>query len=216
MNTPLKFAAICLLALSSAVIPVFGQKRTCSCDAAPGRTCHGTVTCPDGCTSLCGAGDTCYLSCWSDGFQPRITIKFVEKTGQEIAALLSAKIRKRIEFIPNPRNANATYDLELKDDDLFNVLNYLYKRGKVRFDGSDFSKIYDLRKQVRQGKKISVNLSGPVEDAVAKLAFASGKRLRITSGDPRRIISLTMQDASLDQIIARLSESAGVKIQDKD
>jgi len=214
MNTSPMFAVVLFLALIGITAPASGQKKiSCACEAAPGRTCHGSVSCPDGCTSLCGAGDTCYMSCWSNGFEPRITIKFVKKTGQEIASLLSAKTHKRIVFIPDPRNATAKYDLELKDDDVFNVLNYLFKRGRVIFDGADFSNIRNLRNQMKQGKRIAVNFNGPAKDAVAKLAFTSGRRLRITSGDPEKIVSISMHEATLDEILVRFWETAGIKIQ---
>src|SRR6267154_1288968 len=126
-----------------------GQQYTCSCEAAAGRTCHGEVKCPDGCTSLCGPGDACYLSCSSNVFQSRITAKLVQKTGQEIAAELSAQSHQRIEFISFPRKAGARYNLNLKNDDLFNALKYLYKRGKVRYAGYDFSEVIEMRKQLK-------------------------------------------------------------------
>lgn len=189
------------------------QSVSCACDPAPGRTCHGTITCPNGCTSLCGSGDSCYLSCRSDTFKSRVTAKYVQKTGQEIAALLSTETHKRIEFVPFPRNEGQKYDLQLKDDDLFNVLNYLYKRGKVRFDNVDFSRIRKLRLELHGGKKISINFVGvSAQDAVSRLSFASGKRLRIKSGDPNKIISVSMSDATLNDIVSQISKTAGVSI----
>lgn len=196
------FAAQCL-----------GQKVSCSCESAPGRTCRGIVNCPDGCTSLCGTGDNCYLACRTDYFEPRVTFKVSEKTAQEIAALLSSKIRKRIEFIPDMRKQTERFNLDVKNDDVFNVLNFLYKKGRVKFDGVDFGKLKELRKQVKQGRKVSTSFTGiPVKDVVAILAFTSGKRFRVTAGDPERIISISISEASLDEIIARVAATAGVKI----
>jgi hypothetical protein len=103
--------------------------------------------------------------------------------------------------------------LELNDDDLFNVMNYLSRRGKVRFNGLDFFELQKLRRQLKGGKKISVKFVGiPAKDAVSRLAFISGKRLRIQQGDPEQNISVTMQDATLNQIIARISENGHVTI----
>lgn len=140
-------------------------------------------------------------------------MKFVKKTGEEIAAALSAKTGMRIQFTPYPRNVGRKYDLELKNDDLYNALNWLSNRGTVRFEGSDFYKFRELRKQVRGGKRFSVNLLGmTAQDAVVRLAFASGKRFHIRSGDPTRVISLSMQDATLNEILDRLEETADVRI----
>jgi hypothetical protein len=202
---------VLLVFLSS--LAALGQQVSCSCDSAPGRTCHGVVKCPDGCTSLCGPGDACYLSCRSNTVEPRITTKFVKQTGQEIAGQLSSQTHQRIEFIPDRRNQTALYDLELNNDDLFNALKYLYKRGKVRFNGLDFLELQKLRKQLKDGKKISVKFVGiPAKDAVSRLAFVSGKRLRIQQGDPEQNISVMMQDATLNQIIARISETGHLTI----
>lgn len=114
------FLASAVVLLTCFVGVIQGQRVSCSCDPAPGRTCKAVVTCPDGCTSLCGTGDSCYVSCRTDAFEPRVTMTFVGKTGEEIAASLSAKIRKRIQFTPFPKNKDRKYDLNLKNDDLFN------------------------------------------------------------------------------------------------
>jgi len=47
------------------------------------------------------------------------------------------------------------YDLDIKDDDIWNALNFLYKRGNVKIGGLDFGKLRDLRKEMRNGKKVS-------------------------------------------------------------
>jgi hypothetical protein len=128
---------------------------------------------------LCGPRDACYLSCRSNTFQSRITAKFAQKTGQEIAAELSAQSHQRIEFTPDPRQAKAKYDLVLKNDDLFNALKYLYGRGKVFFNGRDFSNVIDMRKLLKDGKRISINFMGiSAQDAVARQTKASQYQCR--------------------------------------
>jgi hypothetical protein len=190
-----------------------GQKYTCSCDPGPGRTCHGEVKCPDGCTSLCGSGDTCYLACRSNSLQIHITAKLVQKTGQEIAAELSAQSQQRVEFTPYTRTAKARYDLELRNDDLFHALAFLSEKGNIRFNGYDFSELRDLRKQLKDGKRISVNFTEiPVKEALSRLAFFSGEPFGIEEGDPEQKISVVMKEATLDEIIERISKVAQVTI----
>lgn len=214
MNLRLIRIAPFLLILSSAAPVASGQKTTCSCEKAPNNTCHGTVTCPDGCTALCGSGDTCYLSCRKDLLNTRITVKFVRKEGQEIASVLSERTHTRIEFVPYPRNVNARYDLELKDDDIWNACNFLNKRGNIKIRGVDFERLIKLRGEMRKGSKISVNFSGiPVRDVLAKLSFMSGVPFHVTSGDAEKLVSVSLHHVTLEKIVARVSAMASVKIE---
>lgn len=141
------------------------QRSICSCARAPGRTAEGKVNCPDGCTSFCGSGDSCYLSCRSGVLSPRITVSLVHKTGNEIAADLSKSLSTKVAFVPYPRNVRARYDVDIRNDDGFNVLNYLNKQGKVTIGGVDFGKLRELLKEVRKDK-ISATFFGSVKDFV--------------------------------------------------
>jgi hypothetical protein len=102
----------------------------------------------------------------------------------------------------------------MKDEDLFNALKYLDRRGKVKFDGIDFLEIQSLRRQIKDGKKISsITFTGvSARDAVSRLAFISGKRLRIQKGDSQQNVSVSMKDATLNEILARISETGHVTI----
>jgi hypothetical protein len=203
-----------LLFILSTAAPVTLSQKSCSCEKAPNSTCHGIVTCPDGCTALCGSGDSCYLSCRKDLLNTRITVRFVKKEGQEIASVLSERTRTRIEFVPYPRNLHARYDLELKDDDIWNACNFLNERGNVRIRGVDFEKLKELRGEMRKGRRFSVNFNGiAVRDAVAKLSFMSGLPFRVKSGDPEKLVSISLEKVTLDNIVVRISERAGVKIE---
>lgn len=145
--------------LNRAELAITGQSSICSCEKAPGRTAEGRINCPDGCTSFCGSGDSCYLSCRSGVLSPRITVNLVQKTGNEIAANLSKDLNTEVTFLPSRRNARARYDVDIRNDDGFNVLNYLNKQGKVTIGGVDFGKIRELLKEVRKDK-ISATLFG--------------------------------------------------------
>jgi hypothetical protein len=211
MRSHLTIAAL-FLVLSTAPA-VLGQKTTCSCEKAPNSTCHGFVTCLDGCTALCGSGDTCYLSCRKDLLNTRITVKFVKKEGQEIASVLSELTHARIEFVPYPRNLHARYDLEIKADDIWNACNFLNERGDVKVRGVDFERLIRLRGEMRKGSKISVNFTGiPVRDAVARLSFMSGLPFHVKSGDAEKLVSISLQELTLDKVVTHISAMAGVKI----
>ena len=215
MNMILTIAAL-LLSLNTLAHVVAGQQVTCSCEKASDRTCHGSVTCPNGCSALCGSKDTCYLSCRNDVLYPRVSIKLVEKTGQEIASVLSAQTHKHVEFVPYPRNARAKYDLDIKVDDIWNALNFLSQRGNVKIGGVDFEKLKALRREMRKGKKVSVTFTRiPVKAAVDDLSFMSGLPFQVKSGNAEKLLSISLRQATVTQIIDRISATAGVTVEKK-
>jgi hypothetical protein len=124
-------------------------KTTCSIEKTAKRTCFGRVSCPSGCTSAAGSGDTCFLACRADVFSPRISLKFSQKTGDEIASALSQELHQRITFKPLSRYKGARYDLEFDDDDAFNALNFLARQGIVKFNGLDLREITRLLQRRR-------------------------------------------------------------------
>jgi hypothetical protein len=125
-------------------------RTTCSCEKTPKRTCFGKVSCPDGCTSAAGSDDSCFLACRADVFSPRISVKFSQKTGVEIVAALSQQLHQKIKFTPNARYRAVRYDLEITDDDVWNVLRFLAKQGVVKFNGVDLQEIGELLKGRRK------------------------------------------------------------------
>jgi hypothetical protein len=131
-----------------------------------------------------------------------------------IASVLSERTHTRIEFVPYPRNLHARYDLELKDDDIWNACNFLNERGNVKVRGVDFARLIKLRGEMRKGRKFSVNLNAiPVRDAVARLSFMSGVPLRVKSGDAEKLVSISLQKVTLDKIVASISAMASIKIE---
>lgn len=151
--------------LFSAFTTSGSAQTSCSCEKIRNSTCRGTITCPNGCTGLCGPDDTCYLSCGSDLLYERITVKFVNKKGEEIAATLSGQTHKKIEFRPYRRNASTRYNLEIKKDDIWNALNFLDRRGNVKINGVNFSALRKLRSEMNMGKKVSMTFIGIPGDA---------------------------------------------------
>lgn len=127
---------------------VSGQETSCSCEKS-GSTCRGTVTCPHGCSALCGSKDVCVFSCARGLLGVRLTIKLVNQRGQQIASALSARTNKKIRFTPYAQYARERYDLEMKNDDIWNALSFLDKYGKVSIDGTAFS---TLKKLMRKNK----------------------------------------------------------------
>lgn len=135
-----------VLLLATAATMVSAQKITCSCEYVKGKDkCTPKTTCSDGCTAVCGPRGACGSYCRRKVYDERITVSFVKKTGEQIASELSALTRQRIEFEPYRGNKGVRYDVDMKNDDIFNVLNFLNKRGTVRLNGTDFSRIRELQ-----------------------------------------------------------------------
>lgn len=131
---------------------VSGQKASCACEKEPPSNCSGTVSCPDGCSALCGAKDVCFLSCGRHLLNMRLTVKFENQGGAQIATALSARTNMKIRFIPYAKYAQERYDLEINNDGIWNALNFLSKHGEVTVNGSNFSNLRKLRKAMRDSK----------------------------------------------------------------
>lgn len=152
---------VATLALLLTCSHVSGQ-TTCSCQAPDRKLgedgkwqgCQvNNVTCRDGCTALCGTNDGCYSSCRIDILSQRISMDFVGKTGTEIASLLSDRTHKKIEFVPSKRHTLDRYSFSIKNDDIYNILSFLNKRGKVKVNDVDFAEFERMRNAMTKGRK---------------------------------------------------------------
>lgn len=115
MRIPLTLFLSCVFTFTLGLTHISAQSISCSCADTPENTCHGTVNCPDGCTSICGAKDICYLSCRTDFLVSRVSVRFAKKDGKFIAKTLSAKVNKDIKFEPYRRREKELYSFELKN-----------------------------------------------------------------------------------------------------
>lgn len=188
------------------------QNISCSCADTPENTCTATVNCRDGCTAVCGAKDTCYVSCRTDLLTSPLTIRFVKKDGKFIAKTLSDKVKKDIQFEPYRNRKKELYTFELKKSDMWPILSFLNKRGKVTINNKDLRPFLRMQRQARR-RRLSVRFEGmPAKDAVERLAFLSRFKLRIKSGDPSSPVSLHLNDKTLSEILDEISTQANVKI----
>ena len=213
MKLPLTIATLLLSLIMFAPIAT-GQTAICSCKA-PDDSCTPRVRCPHGCTALCGSNDACYAGCGSvevDNSYARITLKINNEDSETIAASLTSLSGRKIRFIPRKKTERLSF--ELNNDPLRNALKFLAKRGTVSVNGVNFESLEELRRKLRKGKKVSVNFTDlPVRNAVAELSFLSGFPLRVKSGDAEKIISISFQEVTLNEIVSRISVKTGVKIE---
>ena len=195
-----------------------GQKTTtnCSC-ASPDNSCDATATCQGGCTAFCSTTDSCHVGCRIDWIYERITISFSQKTGEEMIEMVSRQLykgrsQKILEFKPFVGQEGRKFDLVLKDDSLWRLFDYLSKHGTVKIRGADFEKkLKPLRGYTTTGLSWQVN-GVPAKYAVAELSFLTGKTLRVSARHAKRPISISVENATLDEILRRIYKETGVTI----
>ncbi len=212
MKLPLTLAAL-LLSLTT-FAPTASAQKKCSCDA-PDGSCKAAVTCRHAGAAICGSKSACYAACGgveADNSAARISVKFRKKTGDEVAAELKRHSGRNIVFIPRRKKDRFTFELD--NHPVWHALSLLSRRGKVLVDGTPFNRMQELRRKLSGGEKVSVNFTDiPVRSAVARLSFLSGLPLRVGSGDAEKLISVSLEEVTLDEIVARVSAEAGVKIE---
>lgn len=204
--------ATLLLSVTTLVPVVNGQKKVCSCKA-PDTTCNANVSCSEhGCTVICGSKDGCYAKCGQDLLVTQFSLKLVKKDANVIASALSQQTGKTIEFIP--RRASDRFNVDIKDDDLWSTLEHLSTRGQVKVNGEDWSKYQKLRRVALEGGKLYVDFNDiSVRDALAHLSFLTGLGLRVGSGDAEKLLSISLQEVTLGEMIESIATQAGVKIE---
>jgi len=118
-----------------------------------------------------------------------------------------------IEFVPFERNRQKRYTLQINKDDVWNTLDFLFKEGTLKVSGMDFGVFEKMRRDMLSGKKISVNFKSiSVREALANLAFLSGRRFHVTSGDPNQLVSISVKDFTLDEVVSDIVTRTRVAI----
>jgi hypothetical protein len=209
---------VSLLTLNTLSAPVFNN---CSCNATDG-SCSASVSCPGGCIADCPSGG-CYATCkkGTNG----------EGGGGDIAPILMMPINLELhgggnrqlaseiaritgrEFVFLPDNPNEPVNLDVKDLPLWDVLEVLSRRGKVRIGGHDFSTLQIVRKALVNSERMSVCINNvSVQGVVEEFAGMSGLPIRVTSGDAESLVTLSVKGVTLEELLAQVSSQTGVGI----
>src|SRR6185503_8998335 len=138
MRISLTTACLVLLFLSLQTQSAYSQIK-CSCENAGDTVCPtAEIKCPDGCTAICAANNACYLSCRTNMFDQRLTLKFQKKTGEQMASVLSKEtgMTIRFEIYPDPMTGKPPirkplYDFRLNNSDMWPALVFRDERGTV-------------------------------------------------------------------------------------
>lgn len=192
----------------------------CSCNANDG-SCSASVSCPGGCIADCPSGG-CYATCkkgtsgGDDGAIAPILMMPInlELRGRSNKQLTSeiARITGR-EFVFVPDNPNDPVNLDVKDLPLWDVLEVLSRRGKVRIGGHDFATLQIVRKALVNGERMAVCINNvSVRGVVEEFAGMSGLPIRVTSGDAEAVVTLSVKEVTLEELLAQVSSKTGVGI----
>jgi hypothetical protein len=192
--------------------------QDCYCRASDG-SCSVSISCAGGCQKSCRSNGDCEAWCSgameffgaevtlevSEGSYSELTSKLAKISGKEITFTTTAGDRARPDEIIN---------VGLKRAPLWGGLEFLADRGTVRVNGKDFESYIRLRQALLSGQRFNFGVKNtPVNTFVNDLAGLTGLPLRITSGRPMSIANLELNDATLYEYIARVSEQTGVKIE---
>lgn len=185
---------------------------TCSCVASDG-SCSASVTCTNGCQKYCGNNGNCYAYC--SGVFPdlyrEVTLEIENGTYPQLVEELSRVSGVNLEFVP--LNPNSVFNAGYKKAVLWGALESLSEYGTVRVAGQDFQRIKRLRRILVSNEKISFAVRDTsVKTFVADLAALTGLPLRVTAGNPKSMVNVELPEATLDDIIAVVSEKTGTII----
>jgi hypothetical protein len=201
-----------LLLISTAAAPAFDS---CSCTAKDG-SCSASIACPGGCIATCPGGNSCRAVCSGGGsfdmdYMMPVSMQQTDSNSSRVAAELARITGQPVVFTPS--NPDEVINLDVKRATLWDVLEVLSASGKIEIGGDDFSKLQRIRKALVSGEKMSICVhNASVQRVVAEFASLSGLRIRVTSGDPRTMVTLSVTDASLQEFLTQLSSQAEVEI----
>jgi hypothetical protein len=213
-------AATILIFLTLSVYTAFtaAPRESCSCSADDG-SCSASVNCTGGCLAFCPSNN-CRAMCTSGSrsgggdyadLLMRVTLRLKGSNSRAVSAELARVTGQNVVFTPT--TPNATFSLDVKDVPLWNVLETLSASGRVQIAGEDFSNLQAVRRALLQGERMSVCIHGTtVKRLVEELEQLTGLEIRVTSGDPKTLVDFTAKGVNFDEIVAQVSERAGVQI----
>jgi hypothetical protein len=134
-----------------------------------------------------------------NGTYPQLVAKLARISGKDLAF--------------SPTKPDTIFNLGFKKAALWDAFEFLSDRGTVRVAGKDFESLRRLRKILLSGERLSFGVKNTtVNTFVNDMAGLTGLPLRITAGRPMAIVNVELRDASLNDILAKVSEQTGTKI----
>ncbi|HEX8072871.1 MAG TPA: hypothetical protein VF546_23195 [Pyrinomonadaceae bacterium] len=118
---------------------------------------------------------------------------------------------KEVTFAPN--KPDVVFNGGFKRATLWDAFKLLSSQGTVRVAGQDFEQLRKLRRSLLAGEQFTWCVQNtPVSTFVSDMAGLTGLPLRITGGRPMATVNIKLQDATLKDILAAVSEQTGTRI----
>lgn len=164
--------------------------------------------CPSGgCKATCSGG----FAGGGLDYSMQISIQQTGGNTKSVASELARITGQSVVFTPS--TPDDSINLDVKRARLWDVLELLSASGKIEIGGDDFAKLQRIRKALVSGERMSVCIHNTtVQRAVNEFASLSGLPIRVTSGDPKAVVSLTLKEVNLEEALTQMAGQAGVEI----
>ncbi|HEU4767551.1 MAG TPA: hypothetical protein VFS77_09250 [Pyrinomonadaceae bacterium] len=189
------------------------QPEDCSCSASDG-SCTASASCGGRCIAHCLPMGDCDAECagFYQFFGLETTLQLQNGTYPQLVAQLARISGKEIAY--SPTRPDVLVNADYKKAVFWDVLEVLADRGKVQIAGRDFEKYRRLRSVMLSGSRFSTCIKNtPVTTYVNDLSGLTGLPLRITSGRPMTLINLKVQDVTLRELLDKVYEETGTRIE---
>ena len=189
--------------------------QSCSCTAEDG-SCSMSGYCPHGCLAYCPSGN-CRIACVGGGYEDTrdmsapITLQLKSADSHRVAAELGRLTGAPVTF--NPRQPDESFNLDVKDKPLWDVLEELSTGGKIQIAKEDFAHLRGVRQSFLSGERMSVCFHNvTAKRLAADLSFLSGRDVYVASGNPKAVVDYTGKAVTFEDIVAQASLSAGAQL----
>lgn len=212
---------LCSVVLTSAIILVFAVGLSsspaaafddCNCEA-PDGSCSASISCAGGCIRFCGPSGNCYAEC-SGAYEflgMETTLEVQNGTYPELVTKLAHLAGKQLVF--SPTKPYVVFNMGFKRSPFWNALDLLSDQGTVQINGQDFEKLKRLRRILLSNERITLCVKNTrVSTFVSDMGGLTGLPLRVSSGSPTSIVNIKLPEATLDEMLAKVSEQTGTKI----
>jgi hypothetical protein len=140
-----------------------------------------------------------------------VSLELENVTYPQLVAELSRFNGREIVF--SPTKPDLVFNAGFKRAVWWDVLRFLADRGTLSVGGKDFEKLRMLRKILLSGERIAFCVNNtPVSTVLSDLGGLTGLTFRIRSGRPMATVNVQLQNATLNEIVAAISEQSGTKI----
>jgi hypothetical protein len=140
-----------------------------------------------------------------------ITLQLKNADSNSVAAALGRITGAPVMF--NPRRPDETFNLDVKDKPLWDVLDELSSGGNIQIAKEDFGHLRGVRQSLLNGERISVCFTNVTAKRLATdLSFLSGRDVYVASGDPKAVVNYKGTAVTFEEIVTQASERAEVEI----